>query len=155
MRCEITSSRFFRVGRDWNRRLPRPLVPRFQNESSCKLPRENESDLPGNKAVGWTLPYECFARSLVLMQRQKAVRSSLLVWILSSHLKNFVQIFSCIVPFLFQGKGNSGVKAVKDDKGTSNSSADYENHSSANCAEQQIDSFDELNLEEKQGSHWS
>lgn len=52
-----------------------------------------------------------------------------------------------------QGKGNSGVKAVKDDKGASNSSADYENHSSANCAEQQIDSFDELNLEEKQGSH--
>lgn len=52
-----------------------------------------------------------------------------------------------------QGKGNSGVKAVKDDKGASNSSADYENHSSANCVDQQIDSFDKLNLEEKQGSH--
>ena len=70
-------------------------------------------------------------------------------------LEIFDQIFSYFVPFLFQGKGNSEVKAVKDDKGASNSSADYENHSSPNSSEQQIDSFDELNLEDKQGSHWS
>ena len=57
---------------------------------------------------------------------------------------------NCFVPFLFQEKGNSGAKAVKDDRGASDSSADYENHSST---DHQIDSFDELNLEEKQGSH--
>lgn len=85
---------------------------------------------------------------------KRQLGSGLLLWILFRHLiENFERIFSCFVPFLFQGKGNSGVKAVKDDKGASNSSADYENHSSANCVDQQIDSFDKLNLEEKQGSH--
>jgi len=69
-------------------------------------------------------------------------------------IKHLEQFLSCFVPFLFQGKGNSGVKAGKDDKGASNSSVDYETHGSANCTDQQIaDSFDELNLEEKQGSH--
>ena len=62
-----------------------------------------------------------------------------------------VACFVCV----FQGKGNSSVKAAtgKDDEGASNSSTDYENHKSANGAEQQMNSFDELYLEEKQGSH--
>ena len=118
--------------------------------------RENEFDLPENEAVGGARLYECFARRLVLTQSQKALGSSLLLYILSSRLLgNFEHIFSCIVSFLFQRKGSSGDKAIEDDKGASNSSADYENHSSVNCAEQQIDSFDELNLEEKQESHRS
>lgn len=58
---------------------------------------------------------------------------------------------------MFQGNGNSGVQAVteNDDKpGASKGSADFENHNSANGAEHQVDSFDKLNLEEKQESHW-
>ena len=68
---------------------------------------------------------------------------------------SFEQVLSCFVSFVFQGKGNSSVKAAtgKDDEGASNNSTDYENHKSANGAEQQMNSFNELNLEEKQGSH--
>lgn len=63
-------------------------------------------------------------------------------------MESFAQLLSCFASFVFQGKGNSGVKAAtgKADEGASNSSAD---------SEQQIDSFDELNLEEKHGSCWS
>ena len=57
---------------------------------------------------------------------------------------------------MFQGNGNSGVQAVaeNDDKpGASKGSADFENHNSANGSEHQVDSFDKLNLGEKQESH--
>ena len=55
---------------------------------------------------------------------------------------------------LFQGKGPSGNEAVttKGDEGASNSSSDCEKQNSAINAEQQIDNFDELSLEEKQES---
>jgi len=56
---------------------------------------------------------------------------------------------------VFQGNENSGVQAVteNDDKGASKGSADFENHNSANGAEHQVDSFDKLNLGQKQESH--
>lgn len=57
---------------------------------------------------------------------------------------------------MFQGNGNSGVQGVteNDDKpGASKGSADFENHNSANVSEHQVDSFDKLNLGEKQESH--
>ena len=156
MRCAVTSSRLFRICRDWSRRLPRPLVPLFQNEFTWKPCHMIWIWFAWKWSWNTSLWMSAVSHSDPFWYRGK--RQSKVAYCFGfcpdTDLEIVEQIFSCYVPFLFQGKENSGVKAVKDDKGASNSSADYENHSSPNSTEEQIDSFDELNLEEKQ-DHWT
>lgn len=145
---------------DWLLWFPSSLVSLFQNESMCKTSYEDEFNLHENKPVRKTH----FHKNIVSHKDSLShwgktqFRNSLLLWISfkDTYLKILLKCLSCLALFVFQGNGNSGVQAVteNDDKCASKGSADFENHNSANGAEDQVDSFDKLNVWEKQESHW-